>query len=560
MLKDPRIAAAAGIGGLALAVVLMLALAQWSSGDGSTSQLHQGDANCDQIVDARDALAVLHIAANVPPFAPCAAESGNVNCDGAVNASDAIDIMMYTVGLPTRTAAATTVAGETCPPIGASLTSPTPMPTASPPPTTTTPSAPPTTTPSHSVTQSPSPQPTITPAPDACAGPGGGNSLPSAPPPTSPPSAAYNATQVLSASYLGSAADSAIEFALIPGRPNEAVIAVQSGYIYHVMLDGSGESTLWGDVHTLVTHDPGDEQGLLSVAFSPHYQQDCRVYLYYTPGSPQPTVLARVQATPEGGLDANSEEVLVQVQEFAPNHNGSHIVFDSSGYLYFGVGDGGGGGDPHRRGQALDTLLGKISRIDVSGASGYAIPPGNPFAGDGSRCTTPRPDGDTSTCPEIFAYGFRNPFRISIDPVSGDLWAGDVGQNLWEEVDHVTIGGNYGWSCYEGLVQFDNYNDPVNDCGSKAFQAPRAVYDHSDGNQAVTGGVIYRGAVMPELYGYYVYADFYSGNVWAVNTNDSSPAVQLISHLSHNISDFVLAANGEAYLMTYADGLYQLSH
>src|SRR5450759_1692047 len=126
MLKDPRIAATSGIASLALAIGALLALAPWSSGDSSAQVIHQGDANCDQLIDARDALAVLHVAANAPPFAPCAAESGDVNCDGAVNASDAIDIMMYTVGLPSRTAAATTVAGETCPPIGASLNTTTP--------------------------------------------------------------------------------------------------------------------------------------------------------------------------------------------------------------------------------------------------------------------------------------------------------------------------------------------------------------------------------------------------------------------------------------------------
>lgn len=512
MLKDPRIAAAAGIASLALAIVALLALAPWSSGDSSAQVLHQGDANCDQLIDARDALAVLHVAANAPPFAPCAAESGDVNCDGAVNASDAIDIMMYTVGLPTRTAAATTVAGETCPPIGASLNTTTP--TASSPPT----------TPTHSATPTPTPTPTPGPSPDA-----------------------YGATEVLSASYLGPTANSAIEFALIPGRPNEAVIADQNGYIYHVTLDRSGAPTLWGDVSSLVT--PGGEQGLLSLAFSPNYQQDSRVYLYYTEGSPNPSDLVRFTATPEGGLNFVSKEVLLQVEQPYANHDGGHIVFGNDGDLYIGFGDGGSENDPNDKGQDMTTDLSKIIRIDVSGQTGYTVPADNPFV------------GQSGVRPEIYALGFRNPFRISIDPVTGDLWAGDVGQDKWEEVDRVVKGANYGWSCYEGLEQFLNYGDPANACSSKTFQPPRAVYPHNDSpqNQAVTGGVIYRGAAMPELYGYYVYADFYSGNVWAVNTNDSSPAVQLISHLSHSISDFVLAANGEVYLMTYGDGLYQLS-
>jgi glucose/arabinose dehydrogenase len=537
MLKDPRIAAAAGIAGLALAIVLLLALAPWSSGKSSAQVLHQGDANCDQLVDARDALAVLHLAASVPPFAACAAESGDVNCDGAINPTDAIDILMYTVGLPTRAAAAATVAGETCPPIGAPLNTQTP--TASPPPTTTTHSATPTLTPSPHLTNT---------TPPDCAGPGGGPSLPTAPPPTSPPSAgSYGAKQLLSANYLGDAANAAIEFALIPGRPNEAVIADQSGYIYHVMLDGSGEPTLWGDIHTLVTHNPGDEQGLLSLAFSPNYQQDCRVYLYYTEGSPKPSDLVRFTATPDGGVDLSSKEVLLQVEQPYTNHNGGHIVFGNDGDLYVGFGDGGSENDPNDKGQDMTTDLGKIIRINVSGQTGYTVPADNPFV------------GQSGVKPEIYALGFRNPFRISIDPVTGDLWAGDVGQDAWEEVDRVVKGGNYGWSCYEGFAQFTNYHDAQNSCAGKTFQSPRAVYGHDDGNQAVTGGVIYRGASMPELYGYYVYADFYSGNVWAVNTNDNSPAVQLISHLSHNISDFVLAANGEVYLMTYGDGLYELS-
>jgi glucose/arabinose dehydrogenase len=164
-----------------------------------------------------------------------------------------------------------------------------------------------------------------------------------------------------------------------------------------------------------------------------------------------------------------------------------------------------------------------------------------------------------TACSEIFAYGFRNPFRFTIDPVSEQLWVGDVGQDKWEEVDHVTSGGNYGWSACEGDHVFPPQSPDV--LCTEPYLLPRAEYFHNDSpqNQAVTGGVIYRGTSMPELYGYYVYADFYSGNVWAVNTNDSSDAIEITSHGGHNISDFVLAANGEVYMLDYSGGLYRLS-
>jgi glucose/arabinose dehydrogenase len=549
MLKHPRVAAVAGITGLALVILVTIALAPWSSGDSGAQTLRQGDANCDQVVDARDALAVLRVAANVPPFAPCAAQTGDVDCSDAVDATDAIDIVMYAAGLPVPTGQGALSVEGACPPIGTQLDTPTSSPTA-------------TATPTPTVTTPVSPTPTLSSGPTDCTGPGGGPSLPSAPAPTSPPAPdAYGATQVLSTSYLGDAANEAVEFALIPGRPNEAVIAVQSGYIYHVFLDGSGETTLWGDIHSLVTHNLYDEQGLLSVAFSPNYQQDSRVYLYYTPGAPSDTVLARFHATPDGGLDESSEEVLIQVQEFATNHNGGQIVFDSAGYLYFGVGDGGGGGDPQERGQALDTLLGKISRIDVSGESGYEIPRSNPCAGAGARCTTPRSPSDTSACPEIFAYGFRNPFRMSIDPVSGQLWAGDVGQDLWEEVDHVTLGGNYGWSVCEGNHIYPPQNPDVPCTGP--YVLPRAEYDHGGGRQDVIGGAIYHGSAMPELEGWFVYADFASGDLYAVDTASSAPPVHL-GKLDINVSNFVTAPTGEIFMLAYGEpfgpgGLYRLS-
>lgn len=541
-LKDPCLAIAFGLGGLALLVIALTLLSTWSS---SAQVLRQGDANCDQVIDARDALADLRFAANILPFADCTAVTGDVDCDGTIDAEDAIQIVKYVEGLPTSTEAPGSLDGA-CPAIGAPIGTTTL--TVSPTTTVSSVTPTPTNTAAGSFTPTPTPGPTpsTTVSPGACAGPGGGPTLPSAPGPTSPPSAgAYGVTAVLTTSYLGDAANAAIALALVPGRPNEAVIADQDGKIYHVFLDNSGQPTLWGNVSSLVT-DSG-EQGLLSLAFSPNYQQDCRVYLYYTEGSPSPSDLARFTATPEGGLNFGSKEILLQVEQPYANHNGGHIVFGNDGDLYLSLGDGGSENDPDHEGQNMATDLSKIIRIDVSGQTGYSVPPDNPFV------------GQSGVKPEIYALGFRNPFRTSVDPVTGGLWVGDVGQDTWEEVDRVVKGGNYGWSCYEGFVQFLNYNDPENSCPGKTFQSPRAVYGHMDSNEDVIGGIIYRGTAMRELYGYYLYADFNSGNMWAVNPNDNSPAVQIISHDGLNISDFVLAANGVAYLMTYSTGLYELS-
>ena len=192
-----------------------------------------------------------------------------------------------------------------------------------------------------------------------------------------PTPGAYSTQPMIPAAYLGSAGSAVIELAMIPGRPNEAIVAQQTGYIWRVALDGSFAPALWGDVHTKVLYDQG-EQGLLSVAFSPDFLSSGRVYLYYTPGSPTPTRLARYTATATD-LNEASEEILLSIEEFAPNHNGGHIVFDNSGYLYLGLGDGGDGDDPQEKGQSLTTLLGKVLRIDVSGVTGYSIPPDNPF-------------------------------------------------------------------------------------------------------------------------------------------------------------------------------------
>jgi glucose/arabinose dehydrogenase len=283
-----------------------------------------------------------------------------------------------------------------------------------------------------------------------------------------------------------------------------------------------------------VSLDSLGEQGLLSIAFSPTFESDGRVYLYYTRGSPDESVLARYQTTPDG-LDAGSEEVLIEVPQFAGNHNGGHIVFDAAGHLLLSLGDGGGGGDPEGNGQNFNTLLGSVLRIDVSGDSGYAIPPDNPFGN------------------EVFAYGLRNPWRMSIDRATGDIWLGDVGQNQFEEINRIVRGGNYGWNCYEGFVEYD-----ISDaCVNESFVQPRAAYNHDFG-VAVTGGFVYRGAALPELSGWYVYGDFYSGLLWAANTADASDPV-LLSETGVNIASFSELPDSELLIVSYTDGVFRLT-
>ena len=387
------------------------------------------------------------------------------------------------------------------------------------------------------------PTPTATPKPSPTKAVTLPTKKPAAPPVTSPPTPAipspdaYITVPLLSDTYLGSIG-SVIEFAVMPGTPNTGIVASQNGKIYKVALDGSTPPQLWGDLSAKLTF--GGEQGLLSVAFSPGFASNGRVYAYYTTGSPAPIILARYSAN-ASALNAASETVLLSVPDFAPNHNGGHIAFDSAGYLYLSTGDGGGG-DPEENGQDLTTLLGKVLRLNVSGNGAYTIPPGNPFN-----------DGTGPIKEEIFAYGFRNPWRMTIDPQTDQVWLGDVGQNTWEEVDQVVIGGNYGWDCLEGSHVYE-----PDGCSGSGFRAPRHEYDHSFG-QAVTCGAIYRGSAMPELKGWYVFGDFYSGHIWAVNASGSGGSVHLTA-VPYAIASFTLLPNGELAIVSYDNGVYLLTN
>ncbi|MGZ4885701.1 MAG: PQQ-dependent sugar dehydrogenase, partial [Halobacteriota archaeon] len=247
----------------------------------------------------------------------------------------------------------------------------------------------------------------------------------------------------------------------------------------------------------------GGELGLLGLAFPRQFNESGFFYVYYTSNNPLRSVVSRfsVSKTNVNQADVNSEEVLLQVGQPFSNHNGGQISFGPDGYLYIGLGDGGGAGDPLGNGQNRSTLLGKILRIDVNSASGslnYSIPRDNPFVGNNQGFRE-----------EIYAYGLRNPWRFSFDPTTGLLWVGDVGQDRIEEVDIVKSGGNYGWNIMEGSSCYS----PPSGCNQTGLSLPIWEYNHSIG-YSVTGGFVYRGAALPELVGSYVYGDYGSGRIW----------------------------------------------
>jgi glucose/arabinose dehydrogenase len=305
----------------------------------------------------------------------------------------------------------------------------------------------------------------------------------------------------------------------------------------------------------------GGETGLLGMAFHPAFPTDPRVYLSYTAleGGDLVSRISEFSTTDDGEtLDPDSELVLLSVLEPESNHNGGQVMFGPEGFLYIGIGDGGGGGDEHGdigNGQSLQTLLGKILRIDVDGTAepgfDYAIPAANPFSGN-----APCGDGGSGAadCPEIYAYGFRNPWRWSFDRASGDLWVGDVGQSSWEEIDKVVVGGNYGWRCREASHAFDS------DCGdAESLLDPLYEYGREAGF-SVTGGYVYRGSAIEELEGRYVFGDL-GGRIWHVAA-DAEPTEELEADDGFDsnlaIVSFAEGADGELYVVNHDGTLHRL--
>lgn len=283
------------------------------------------------------------------------------------------------------------------------------------------------------------------------------------------------------------------------------------------------------------------EEGLLCMAFHPDFAHNGLFYVYYIADHPHREVLSQFKVSSWNPNQANpsSEKVLLEIPKTFGNHNGATLVFGPDGYLYFGLGDGGGAGDPNNNAQNLNSLWGKILRIDVDHQDpglAYAIPPDNPFVGQpGARG-------------EVWAYGMRNPWRMSFDRKTGDLWVGDVGQNKWEEIDVIQKGGDYGWPIMEGTHPYKAVMPAA------PLIPPILDYPHPFGN-CVTGGYVYRGKNLKGFEGAYLYADYIIGWVRALRYQDGKVTddEEVISQ-PDNISSFGEDENGELYLLSYSGG------
>jgi glucose/arabinose dehydrogenase len=281
----------------------------------------------------------------------------------------------------------------------------------------------------------------------------------------------------------------------------------------------------------------GNEQGLLGLAFHPQYSQNGRFFVNYTDTNGD-TVIARFQSTSDPNVaDPDSEVMVLGMDQPFANHNGGVLVFGPDGYLYAGLGDGGSQGDPNENAENTAVLLGKILRLDVDSAEPYAIPADNPFGN------------------EVWAYGLRNPWRLSFDRSTGDLYIGDVGGGQWEEIDFLPAGSpggaNFGWDQREGAHDFEGG-------GPEGMIDPVAEYSHPEGGCSVTGGYVYRGA-MPEWNGIYLYGDYCTGMIWGLLNSDGGWQSQLLFDTDVTITSFGQDTSGEIYFLSDNGSIFRLA-
>lgn len=333
-------------------------------------------------------------------------------------------------------------------------------------------------------------------------------------------------------------------FATHAGDGSGRLFVIEKTGTIAILKDGQRTAAPFLDISSLIT-DNGSEQGLLGLAFHPKYSENGIFFVYYTASNGDNTLARyKVSSSPDAA-DPSSGVVMFKQEDPAPNHNGGMLAFGPDGYLYVGLGDGGGAGDTYGNAQNRNTLLGKLLRLDVDKGDPYAIPTDNPW-----------PEGGDAR-PEIWAYGLRNPWRFSFDRDTGDLYVGDVGQNQYEEIDMQPAGAkggtNYGWNTREAMHCFRS-----NSCASDGLVDPVAEYSHDEGC-SVTGGYVYRGTAMPGMAGIYLYGDYCSGTIWGLR-RDAGGQWQASKLLSSgtNLSSFGEDQDGELYVVDLSGKLYRI--
>ncbi len=328
-----------------------------------------------------------------------------------------------------------------------------------------------------------------------------------------------------------------------PGDRQGIYVVEQAGRVFYFAGLEADASTLVVDIAPKV-NTSHSEAGLLGIAFHPRFAENGTLFLSYTTGEEMRSRLSRVARRPgQTSFDTQAEAVVLEQLQPYKNHNGGHVLFGPDGLLYFGLGDGGSGGDPHDHGQNKRTWLGKLLRIDPDGTApgkAYGIPKDNPYAEGGGA-------------PEIYALGLRNPWRFSFDRQGGALWLADVGQNSWEEIDVVTKGDNLGWRVREGRHCFI-----PKDCKPAGLVEPVSEYNHERGDISVTGGYVYRGTAIPALAGHYVFGDYASGRIFTIPADKAYHEPRLLRDTDHLIASFAEGHDGELYVVDHRGGLFRL--
>ncbi|MFX1234943.1 MAG: PQQ-dependent sugar dehydrogenase, partial [Promethearchaeota archaeon] len=327
-----------------------------------------------------------------------------------------------------------------------------------------------------------------------------------------------------------------------PGDESNRLFVLElGGKIYSFNNDvNETQKTLFLDISDYVSI--GGERGLLGLAFHPNFSINGFFYLDYT-NTTGDTVISRfkVDDTDNSIANKSSEKIILRINQPYSNHNGGQLAFGPDGYLYIAVGDGGSAGDPQGNSQNRGTLHGSILRIDVDNGDPYSIPNDNPFYGNVNGYKE-----------EIFAFGLRNPWRFSFDFNTNLLWAADVGQDAWEEIDIIESGKNYGWNAFEG-------NHPYNS-GTNVTKVEPPIFEYAHGvGHSITGGFVYRGSQLPDLLGKYIYADFEFGQIWALDYDGIHPNKNnILVDTNSAITSFGLDTNNELYFCASNGQIYEL--